>query len=375
MVSSDAFRSQTKYCPYCGTKIVRDDNYCVVCRRTFVDPPVEHSPEPVRPRTMTAPRRPWVSAVLSLFGVGLGQFYNGETIKGLALVSLFGAAFFILPRFITVNPLIAIFCIWAVAVPDAYLSAQKINQRKKPFQKKSVFFGIEIVVLLILVGLISLPVVSPQLTAHGISIANRVMAGGINNPEIPFPNYDTALEYAPNDTEIMMEKADYLIASGKFNEAQVWLDKVIIASPNDTAPVILAGDVSCNSGQYQKCLDYYNTALSMNRKDAQVWIKEGDAYLALSIVEMQTIRQQYKGLTSHPPGKSASSDASTIDAFRSTGSYRLAIKSYNEAIKIDPKTSVEISGRILASTQILVDNYAGILDDINTNTNSSSQTM
>ena len=374
MVSSDAFTSHTKYCPYCGTKIVRDDNYCVACRRTFVDPPVERSPEQVQPRAMTESRRPWVSAVLSFFGVGLGQFYNGETVKGLALVSLFVAAFLLLPRFIPVNPFFAIFFIWAVAVPDAYLSAKKINQLKKPFQKKSVFFGIEIVVLAILGALILLPVISPDLTGHGISIAARVMED-TKIPGLPVPDYDTALAYAPNDTEIMMEKANYLIAGGKNDEAQVWLDKVILATPNDTTPVILAGDVMCNSGQYQKGLDYYDTALSMNRKDAQVWIKKGDAYLALSIGEMQMIRQQFKGLTSHSPGQSVSSDASTIDAFRSTGSYRLAVKSYNEAIKIDPKTSIEISGRILASTQILLDNYTGILDDMNNDNITSSQTV
>ena len=140
MVSPGAFTPKTRYCPYCGTKIKREGNYCISCRRTFVDPPVEHVSETVQPHAMTEPKRPWVSAVLSFFGVGMGQFYNGDTLKGLALVSLFVATFFLLPRFIQVTPLIAIFFIWAVAVPDAYLSAKQINNHKKPFQKMSVFF-------------------------------------------------------------------------------------------------------------------------------------------------------------------------------------------------------------------------------------------
>ncbi|MDD5189202.1 MAG: hypothetical protein PHF57_13440, partial [Methanoregula sp.] len=100
-----------------------------------------------------------------------------------------------------------------------------------------------------------------------------------------------------------------------------------------------------------------------------------DAYLALSIIEMQQMREQYKSLTANTPGYSVSANPSSLDAFKSTGSYRSAVKSYNEAIRIDPKTSVEISGRILASTQALIENYEGILKDIGSDNVTSNLTM
>ena len=116
--------------------------------------------------------------------------------------------------------------------------------------------------------------------------------------------------------------------------------------------------------QYQSAINYYEKALGINREDANVWIKRGDAYLAVSIIEMQAMREKYKSLTASKPGSYDSSDTASMDAFRSTESYRQAIDSYNEAIRIDPLCSVEISGRVLASTQVLVGTYQGILDDL-----------
>jgi len=373
MGSDDAFRLRSKYCPYCGSKVLRDDNYCVVCRRTFVDPLVEDSSPTVQQHEYTKWKKPWVSAFLSFIGIGLGQFYNGDTIKGLILLSSFIAVLYGFLLFLPTALFIPVIMFWVAAIPDAYLSAEEINTLQKPFRKKSVFFWVEIIVLISIVVVSALPVVSPQTTARGIAMAAHVMTTA-KVPMLPFMDYDTALAYAPNDTEIMIEKVNFLVATGKYDDAQVLLDHLILALPNDTAPVIMAGDLLYGRGKFEESLNYYDRALTMTPKDAQVWIKKGDVYLAMSVGDMQKIRERYKGLTSTVKNPASSSDASTMDAFRETGSYRQAVKSYYEAMKIDPMTSVEISGRVLASTQTLLDNYEGILDDINNGDTVSNRT-
>jgi len=374
MGSQDAFKPHTQYCPYCGAKIVREDNFCVECRRTFVDPPVDQAPHEIQPREYTASQNPWVSSILSVFCIGLGQFYNGDAIKGLGFVALTITAYFVLPQFIHINPWIVIVVIWIIAIADAYRTAHRVDLLLQPRKKRSVFFGVEILMLVLLVVAVSLPVLSPHLTAHSLTVAASIMPD-IQNPVLPRPDYDTALSYAPNDTEIMIEKANYLIANGRYDDAEAWLNYTILRAPNDTIPVIMTGDFMYARGKYQTSIEYYDNALSMTPKNAQIWIKKGDAYLALSLIEMQQMREQYRSLTSNTPGYSVSASPSSLDAFKSTGSYRSAVKSYNEAIKIDPKTSVEISGRILASTQALIENYEGILKDIGSDNVTSNLTM
>ena len=111
---------------------------------------------------------------------------------------------------------------------------------------------------------------------------------------------------------------------------------------------------------------YFEKALSINPNDAQIWIRKGDADLAISVMEMQTMRQKYRALTADTPALSDPSynSSGNIDDVQSTQSYRDAIDSYNEAIKIDPLVSVEISSHVLASTQTLVNMYQGIMNDI-----------
>jgi|GEM_PF-791270 len=238
--------------------------------------------------------------------------------------------------------------------------------------RRRLLFGTTVILLCILgsvlvalyFGVVLHKSVTPQgLAAHGILVAADTVAD-TKYPEYALPLYDTAIDLQPEDTGILVKKVHILGEEGRMGEAQACLNRAMIANPNDTVPVILTGDLLYGSGQYQSSIRYYEKALGMNRENANVWIKKGDAYLALSIVEMQGIRDQYRTLTAKNSDPYGSSDASTMDAFRSTESYREAIKAYNEAIRIDPFTSVEISGRVLASTQVLLGTYQGILDDI-----------
>lgn len=202
------------------------------------------------------------------------------------------------------------------------------------------------------------------LAAHSLTLTADTIAD-TKYPAYSLPLYDSAMNLAPNDTGILVRKVYVLREEGRVNEARSCLDQAMAANPSDTVPVVASGDLMYADAQYQSAIRYYEKALGLNRNDANVWIKKGDAYLAESIIEMQGMREQYKSLTASRPGSPQSvSGISTMDAFRSTESYREAINAYNEAIRIDPMCSVEISGRVLASTQVLVGTYQGILDDL-----------
>jgi tetratricopeptide (TPR) repeat protein len=171
-----------------------------------------------------------------------------------------------------------------------------------------------------------------------------------------------------------MQRLNVLESIGKIDEAKRDLNRIMVMSPNETAPIVKMGDIMFDEKQYQESIKYYEKALSFNHNDAQILIKKGDAYLATSIIEMQEIRNVYRNVSYNYQNPSHSSDAITYDAFRSTESYRNAIKCYNEAIKIDPFTSVEVAARIMAATQNLLNTYSGILEDIGINNTEKTPT-
>jgi TM2 domain-containing membrane protein YozV len=117
-------------------------------------------------------RNPKISALLSGIGVGLGQFYNGETGKGLGIIAVFFTAMYVLTAYTALNPVVLLFSIWAYAIFDAYTSAENINNLKKPFHGKSIFFwpGIVLlagaVIVILVPGLGTITPVSPLSWFH-----------------------------------------------------------------------------------------------------------------------------------------------------------------------------------------------------------------
>jgi len=150
------FSKSTLYCPYCGAAAIHGDNFCHNCRRTFVDKPVEFSQTQLKPSHAVL-RKPWISASLSFIGLGLGQFYNGETGKGIIITILFFLVLYLSRIYTSFNGLIILIAIWAGAIIDAYISSKKINQLIKPFPGKSIFFWIEIIAVVILLGILIFP--------------------------------------------------------------------------------------------------------------------------------------------------------------------------------------------------------------------------
>ena len=352
-----------KICPFCGTKIPYNDNYCFSCQRTFEVPEPEKSSHPRLDLSKDEWRKPWLSAAMSAAGVGLGQLYNGEAIKGLVFISLFLGALLGLPLYTTIDPLLIVPVIWAGAILDAYLSAGKINQLQKEFRKKSIWFWPEVAVLAFLAGFMVMMLVAPHLAAHSISLT----AGAVADTKYPIyatPLYDKAVSLAPDDTGLRMDRVRFMHSLGHDTDARQDLEKIMIMDPNDTAPIMMTGNLLYDQAEYEESIVYFEKALSINQNDAHIWLRKGDADLEISIKEMQKIREKYRTLTANSLYSSPSSDASTMDAFRSTEHYRDAMESYNKAIKIDPFMSVTISSHILASTQTLLNAYEGILDDM-----------
>lgn len=107
-------------CPECQTENSPDSRFCTHCGTSLNI--AASSDEGMRVRTSSTVKRyaqgkdPTLAAILSLFIPGAGQFYNGDTLKG--VVMLVGA--FILLSIIKLAYLAI--CIWAII--DAYQVAK-----------------------------------------------------------------------------------------------------------------------------------------------------------------------------------------------------------------------------------------------------------
>jgi len=198
--------------------------------------------------------------------------------------------------------------------------------------------------------------------AQGVSSAADTIASS-RYPEYSLGAYDTAIEIQPDDTNIRIKKLYVLDRLGRVDEAQADLEEIITLHPNETTPIILKGDLLLEEGKFTEAVSCYEKAIAADPKNARLWIKKGDAHLLMAMTGMQEIRGMYRNLTAHgKPGQMGSAVA--VDSFQTTQPYQDAVTSYNKAIELDPMTSVVISGRILSSTENLVDTYQGILQDM-----------
>jgi len=352
-----------KKCPECGANIPYRDNYCYACDRTFGDLEPQDTDHPRLDLSKEEWRKPWAAAVLSAAGIGLGQFYNGETAKGvLFLAGVLGAPL-VLPVFTPFDPVFVMAVVWAAAVADAWLSAGKINQLQKKFTNKSPLFWPGIACIIIACCMFLVVALAPTTAAHGLTLAGAAVAD-TKYPESATPLYNYAVELAPNDGDIRMSRARFLHATGRDTEAKADLSALITTRPGETAPLVMTGNILFENGEYEASLRYFEKALDLDRESAAIWVRKGDANLAIAIADMQKMRLQYRTLTASGQKDTPEYPATEMDAFRSTQSYRDAMAAYNQAIKLDPLMSVEISAHVLAATQSLVEMYDGILDDI-----------
>ena len=364
-------RTAMKKCPECGANIPYSDNYCYACDCTFEDSAPEGSDRPTLDLAKAEWRKPWAAAALSAAGIGLGQFYNGETAKGFLFLAVVLGAPFVLPLYTQVNPIFVMAVVWAAAVADAWLSAGKINQLQKKFVSKSILFWPEVAGLILVAGVILMVVFFPHTASHTLTVTARAVAD-TKYPASALPLYESAVALSPGDTEIRMSRAKFLHTIGRDDAAHSDLAYLMDTQPDEPAPLVMTANILYENGEYEASLRYFEKALTLNRDNAAIWVRKGDAHLAIAITDMQKMRKQYRTLTADTASPSSDSPVSDVDAFRSTQSYRDAMAAYNQAIKIDPLMSVEISAHVLAATQSLVEMYDGILNDIGKPVSSSA---
>jgi TM2 domain-containing membrane protein YozV len=152
-------------CPYCGAMFTYDEYFCRACHRKFGDPYESNAPSSHRPDVyVVALPKLYFSAALSVLGVGLGQFYNGDTLKGVA----FFLAFLLVSFGYIVTPYQPqlFFGIWIAAMIEALYSAQQISVCKRSYAGISRLLWAELA-LLGLVALLHIMTGEPNLLYMG----------------------------------------------------------------------------------------------------------------------------------------------------------------------------------------------------------------
>ena len=80
-----------------------------------------------------------------------------------------------------------------------------------------------------------------------------VTAGEIADTKYPVyavPLYESAIALSPNDTGIRMNEAELMHSLGRDGEARNDLAYVMTITPNDTAPIMMTGNLLYDNGEY-----------------------------------------------------------------------------------------------------------------------------
>ncbi len=129
-------------CPHCGKESAEESpRFCSNCGARMdgsVPPGFPGAPAPAKELKNTQ-----VAGFCSSVLPGLGQVYNGETVKGfvLFLLAIAGFCLFLLPGFL----------VWFYSLYDAYAVAGKMNSGEMEFQKTHTLHLVLFIVFAILV--------------------------------------------------------------------------------------------------------------------------------------------------------------------------------------------------------------------------------
>jgi TM2 domain-containing membrane protein YozV len=135
-------------CPHCG-KVSTEESprFCSGCGARM------DGKSPAGYPGYTAPARgdqknPWIAGACSTFLPGLGQVYNGETVKGFALFisTCAGLVILLVPGLI----------VWLYAMYNAYSTAAKMNTGEIPFREMRMLHVVLFVVFAVAVIIIGL---------------------------------------------------------------------------------------------------------------------------------------------------------------------------------------------------------------------------
>jgi TM2 domain-containing membrane protein YozV len=174
-----------KFCSECGKPLSNESaKFCDNCgAKIDVTNPGDQREVRLVP---TEEKNPFLATLCSFFIPGLGQTYNGETAKGVAILAgtLIGAVFFLIPGVL----------VWIFGLYDAYTTAKKMNNKELPLKPTKtahliIFLILAVLVIVAFVVLIALVISSLLATtlAHGSSLNSF--------PTLtPFPTFPT---YSP----------------------------------------------------------------------------------------------------------------------------------------------------------------------------------
>ncbi len=138
-------------CPHCGSVTTSEDFFCRACHKKFELRGAETDPTKLAALpegSVLSLRSPLLAAALSFIGMGLGQFYNGDTIKGLLFNALYLPA--VLGYFGSPYLSWVLIGAWLVSLADAPITSWRINHLATEFSGASLLFWVELTVLALL---------------------------------------------------------------------------------------------------------------------------------------------------------------------------------------------------------------------------------
>ena len=140
-----------RHCPFCNAMVTYDEYFCRVCHKRLPDQDQLDAPSTHRPETFVIGlRRIYISVVLAVTAVGLAQFYNGDTLRG---VGFFIA--FLLVSFGNLGGTqyhtLLFFGVWIAAACEGIFSSWRINQYQRVGAGKSYFLWAELGLLVLIV--------------------------------------------------------------------------------------------------------------------------------------------------------------------------------------------------------------------------------
>jgi TM2 domain-containing membrane protein YozV len=130
-----------RHCPFCGAMVSYDDYFCRACHKRFTDQYDLNAPSHHQPDTYVVPLpKIWVCAILSCIGAGLGQFYNGDSLKGTAFFIGFLLVSF--GYIVTPYQVQLFYGIWIASMLEALYSTRQISCCKRSYAGPSmVLYG------------------------------------------------------------------------------------------------------------------------------------------------------------------------------------------------------------------------------------------
>jgi hypothetical protein len=126
-----------RHCPFCGAMVTYDEYFCRACHKRFTDQNDLNAPSSHQPETyIVGLPKIWVSAVLSCIGPGLGQFYNGDSLKGTGFfIGFLLISFGYIP---TPYHTQLVLGIWIASLLEAIYSTRRISRCERSYNGPSV---------------------------------------------------------------------------------------------------------------------------------------------------------------------------------------------------------------------------------------------